>query len=157
MKLTSMALTFVALVTVSACKKTIDPDSVETTIEKMLADKGITATATCPKGLEPKKGLIFNCTAVEGTNAPMDFKVELQDDDGKFYVNLIGSLVEATKVEANVKELDPNAVVKCPWKARAMKKDESVTCELSGVEGMKQLKITMTDVDKGTVKYDPLP
>ena len=70
--------------------KTVDHVTLETAIEVSVAkQRQEIVIASCPKGIERKKGKRFNCLVVTEEGREHPFRVRVKDDEGRMsYVGL---------------------------------------------------------------------
>jgi hypothetical protein len=146
---------------VSACSSTVPKDDVAKTIGGKLTEQGITAGAvSCPADLEAEVGKTLRCeftvdgqpvdavatvTSIQGDQANFDITTEarpvaralLEKKVGDQVSQQAGVAVESTRCGG---DLAPSV-------------EASTTCTVNGGGESVDLKITVTSVDGGAVKY----
>lgn len=146
-----------ALVAVVGCKPKIDADRVESEIEKMLAARGITAGAICPKNLEAKRGATFQCTAADNAGQQMVIDVGIHADEGRAAIKLAGTIVDTAALLAMVKESagDPNATLACPAKMLVITDTRPAYCDVTTGGETIPIEVVETERAKHLFSWKP--
>ncbi|MDQ3368809.1 MAG: DUF4333 domain-containing protein [Myxococcota bacterium] len=139
----------------TGCKTKIDGEKANELVKKMMAEKGITVTPSCPGGFDAKKGGKFVCAATDEQGQKHTINVEIIDDKGTVSAVLVGTIIDTEKLLPDVKKAvgSDALVMNCPAKVVVVTHDRPVKCTVSIDGASREMTITETDAEKHLVDW----
>ncbi len=139
----------------TGCKTKIDGEKANDLVKKMMAEKGINVTPSCPGGFDAKQGGKFVCAATDEQGQKHTINVEIMDDKGTVSAVLAGTIIDTEKLLPDVRKTvgDDALVMKCPAKVVVVTQDRPVKCTVSRGGASREMTITETDPEKHLVDW----